>query len=42
VRSDLPFANDGWGGGDSARVNYSGPLAGGKLEATAQYGIHDW
>ena len=42
VRSDLPFANDGWGGGDSARVNYSGPVAGGKLEATAQYGIHDW
>ncbi len=23
-------------------MNYSGPLAGGKLEATAQYGIHDW
>ena len=39
---DQAFANDGWGGGDSARVNYSGPLAGGKLEATAQYGIHDW
>lgn len=40
--SDLPFANDGWGGGDSARLNYSGPLAGGKIEATAEYGIHDW
>ncbi len=39
---DQAFANDGWGGGDSARVNYSGPLAGGKLEATAQYGLHDW
>ena len=39
---DQAFANDGWGGGDSARVNYSGPLAGGKLEATVQYGIHDW
>jgi hypothetical protein len=42
VTSDLPFANDGYGGGDSIRGNYSGPLAGGKLEATAQYGIHDW
>ncbi|MBO9559541.1 MAG: TonB-dependent receptor [Caulobacter sp.] len=42
VISDLPFANDGYGGGDSIRGNYSGPLAGGKLEATAQYGIHDW
>lgn len=40
--SDLPFANDGWGGGDSIRLNYSAPAAGGKLEATAQYGIHDW
>lgn len=36
------FVNDGWGGGDSARLNYSGPLAGGKIEATAEYGIHDW
>lgn len=42
VLRDEAFANDGWGGGDSARVNYSGPVAGGKLEATAQYGIHDW
>jgi outer membrane receptor protein involved in Fe transport len=42
VLSDQAYANDGWGGGDSARVNYSGPLAGGKLEATAQYGVHDW
>ena len=40
--SDLPFANDGWGGGDSIRLNYSAPAGGGKLEATAQYGIHDW
>jgi len=42
VLSDRPYANDGWGGGDSARLNYSGPVAGGKLEATAQYGVHDW
>jgi hypothetical protein len=42
VLRDEAFANDGWGGGDSARVNYSGPLAGGKLEATAQYGVEDW
>jgi hypothetical protein len=39
---DLAYANDSWGGGDSARLNYSGPVGGGKLEATAQYGIHDW
>jgi hypothetical protein len=42
VLRDEAFANDGWGGGTSARVNYSGPLAGGKLEATAQYGVEDW
>jgi hypothetical protein len=42
VLRDEDFVNDGWGGGDSIRLNYSGPVAGGKLEATAQYGIHDW
>jgi len=42
VKSDLPFQNDGWGGGDSIRLNWSGPVGGGKLDATAQYGIHDW
>ncbi len=42
VLRDEAFANDGWGGSDSARVNYSGPLAGGKVEATAEYGVHDW
>jgi hypothetical protein len=36
------FVNDGWGGSNSARVNYSGPLAGGKIDATAEYRIHDW
>jgi hypothetical protein len=33
---DEAFVNDGWGGGDSIRGNYSGPVAGGKLEATAR------
>ncbi|MBO9707091.1 MAG: outer membrane beta-barrel protein [Caulobacter sp.] len=42
VVRDEAFSNDGWGGGDSIRVNYSGPVTGGKLEATARYGIHDW
>ena len=42
VLRDEAFVNDGWGGSDSARVNYSGPLAGGKIDATAEYGIHDW
>jgi hypothetical protein len=42
VLRDEAFVNDGWGGSDSARLNYSGPLAGGKIEATAEYGIHDW
>ncbi|KQV62427.1 MULTISPECIES: TonB-dependent siderophore receptor [unclassified Caulobacter] len=39
---DEAFINDGWGGGRSVRGNYSGPVAGGKLEATARYGVNDW
>jgi hypothetical protein len=39
---DEAFANDGWGGGRSIRGNFSGPVAGGKLEATARYGVNDW
>jgi hypothetical protein len=42
VLRDEAYANDGWGGGDSLRGDYTGPLAGGKLEATAQYGVKDW
>ncbi len=42
VLRDEAFINDGWGGSDSIRLNYSGPAAGGKLEATAEYKIHDW
>ena len=39
---DESFLNDGYGGGRSIRGNYSGPLAGGKIEATARFGVHDW
>ncbi|MDB5454469.1 MAG: TonB-dependent receptor, partial [Caulobacter sp.] len=39
---DEAYINDGWGGGDTVRLNYSGPVGGGKLEATAEYGVHDW
>lgn len=42
VLRDERFENDGWGGGNSIRGNYSGPLLGGKLESTARYGINDW
>lgn len=36
------FENDGGGGGNAARVNYSGPLFGGKIDATARYGANDY
>lgn len=39
---DEAYINDGWGGGRSIRGNYTGPVAGGKLEATARYGRNDW
>jgi hypothetical protein len=39
---DEAYINDGYGGSDTARLNYSGPVGGGKLEATAEYGVHDW
>lgn len=39
---DEKFLNDSWGGGRSIRGNYSGPLAGGKIEGTARYGVNDW
>ena len=39
---DEAFINDGWGGGRSIRGNFTGPVAGGKLEATARYGRNDW
>ncbi|GAW42186.1 hypothetical protein SH203_02602 [Brevundimonas sp. SH203] len=33
---------DGYGGGNSIRGTYAGPLAGGKIDLTARYGINDW
>jgi hypothetical protein len=39
---DEAYLNDGFGGGRSIRGNFSGPVAGGKLEATARYGVNDW
>jgi hypothetical protein len=39
---DEKYNNDGWGGGNSIRGNFSSPLAGGKIEATARYGVNDW
>jgi len=36
------FLNDSWGGNRGIRGNYSGPLAGGKIEATARFGVNDW
>ncbi len=42
ILRDEAFTNDSWGGGNSIRGNYSGPLAGGKIDATARYGINDY
>jgi len=39
---DEAYLNDGYGGGRSIRGNFSSPVAGGKLEATARYGVNDW
>ena len=36
------YYNDGYGGGNSIRGNWSGPVLGGKLDLTARYGINDW
>jgi len=42
VTRDEFYQNDGWGGGRSIRGNFNGPVAGGKLDATARYGVNDW
>ncbi len=42
VIRDERFENDGWGGGQSIRGNYTGPLFDGKLEGTARYGLNDY
>lgn len=39
---DEALLNDGYGGGRSIRGNWSGPLLGGKMEATARFGRNDW
>ncbi|PXA91448.1 TonB-dependent receptor [Caulobacter sp. D4A] len=39
---DESYLNDGYGGSTGIRGNFSGPVAGGKLEATAKYGISNW
>ena len=33
---------DGYGGGNSIRGTYAGPLAGGKVDLPARYGMNDW
>ena len=42
VTRDEHYFNDGYGGGSSIRGNYSGPLAGGKVDLTARLGVNDW
>ncbi len=42
VTRDEFYQNDGWGGGHGIRGNFNGPVAGGKLDATARYGDSDW
>jgi len=42
VIRDERYENDGWGGGQGVRGNYTGPLFGGKLEGTARYGLNDY
>jgi len=42
VLRDETVNNDSYGGGNSIRGTYAGPLAGGKVDVTARYGINDW
>ena len=42
VIRDEDFFNDQTGGGQSARVNYASPFLGGKIDATARYGVNDF
>ncbi|MDQ1155199.1 TonB-dependent siderophore receptor [Brevundimonas sp. SORGH_AS_0993] len=42
VIRDERTAQDGYGGGNAIRGTYAGPLAGGKIDLTARYGINDW
>lgn len=36
------YYNDGYGGGNSIRGNFSSPFMGGKVDLTARLGINDW
>lgn len=36
------YFNDSFGGGQSVRGNYGGPLFGGKIDLTARYGLNDY
>ncbi|HYC98278.1 TonB-dependent receptor plug domain-containing protein [Brevundimonas sp.] len=36
------YYNDSFGGGQSIRGNYAGPLFGGKIDLTARYGVNDF
>ncbi len=42
VLRDEAVNNDSYGGGNSIRGTYAGPLAGGKVDVTARYGVNDW
>ena len=42
VQRNETYYNDGYGGGNSIRGNYSSPFMGGKIDLTARYGINDW
>lgn len=42
VIRDESFFNDQSGGGQSARVNFASPFAGGKIDLTARYGVNDF
>ncbi len=42
VIRDEQTEQDGYGGGNAIRGTYAGPLAGGKIDLTARYGVNDW
>ena len=42
VLRDEQYYNDGYGGGNSIRGNFSTPFMGGKVDLTARYGVNDW
>ncbi|MFN3352880.1 MAG: TonB-dependent receptor plug domain-containing protein [Brevundimonas sp.] len=42
VTREEAFWNDQFGGGTAGRVNYAGPLLGGRIDLTARYGTNDF